>query len=100
MVAAFHATADALAAQKQFGRALQLRRELVQEWSPGDKKALAALGFVQIGELWRRDGNIVVQDRDLRGDAKALKKFIKAAQQHKAARGEAPLLGGLKIVKR
>jgi CTP synthase len=28
------------------------------------------------------------------------KGFIKAAQQHKAARGEAPLLGGLKIVKR
>ena len=28
------------------------------------------------------------------------KGFIKAALQHKAARGEAPLLGGLKVVKR
>ncbi len=75
VVAAFHARADALAAQKQYGRALQLRHELVQEWAPGDEKALKALGFVLVGAQWRRDANLVVFDRDLKGDAKAIKKL-------------------------
>jgi tetratricopeptide (TPR) repeat protein len=75
VVAAYHARADALAAQKQFGRALQLRRELIQEWAPGDARALKALGFVDVGSIWRRDANIVVFDRDQKGDAKVLKKL-------------------------
>ena len=75
VVAAYHARADALAAQKQFGRALQLRRELIQEWAPGDARALKALGFVDVGSTWRRDANIVVFDRDQKGDAKVLKKL-------------------------
>ncbi len=75
VVAAYHARADALQAQKQHGRALQLRREIVQEWALGDDRALKALGFVQVGTQWRRDASVVVFERDLKGDAKVQKKL-------------------------
>lgn len=70
-----HAQADALAEQRQHGRAVHLRRAIVQEFAPGDEKALAALGFVRVGEVWRRDDGKLVIEKDLTGDAKILKKL-------------------------
>ncbi|MGE3174698.1 MAG: hypothetical protein AB7O97_18845 [Planctomycetota bacterium] len=84
VVAALHARASALQAEKQYARALQLRQELIQDWAPGDERALAALGFVQIGSIWRRDMNKTVFDRDLSGDKQALKKLDRDwARAHK-----------------
>lgn len=75
VLAALHARADELHAEKQYARANGLRLEIVQEWAPGDAKALAALGFVQIGDVWRRDMTKVVFERDLEGDERVLKRL-------------------------
>lgn len=74
-VAAMLNRAAALASNQQFGRAVALWREVVQEWDPGNARALEALGFVKVGEVWRRDANKAVAEIDLKGDAKLQKKI-------------------------
>ena len=69
------ARADALSSVQQHGRATELRRAVLQDWSPGDERALPPLGFVKVGDAWRRDANKAVPDVDQKGDAKALKKI-------------------------
>ncbi len=75
VVEALLSRADALAANKQFQKALTLRQLVVQEWAPGEGRALSQMGFVEFGGQWRRDANKVVLDRDQKGDPKALKKL-------------------------
>jgi tetratricopeptide (TPR) repeat protein len=66
--------ANQLAAQKQYGRALQLWYELWQQYRDTDAEAREKCGFVQVGDLWRKDAERLVLDKDLKGDAKVLKK--------------------------
>jgi hypothetical protein len=80
MVPALHALADALQAERQHARALELRREIWLEYSEHDEKARQKCGFVKVGDLWRRDENLLVLDRDLRGDPKVLKKVDQQLQ--------------------
>lgn len=70
-VAGLHAVADAYAAQKLHGKALALRTEVWQEYAVGDAKAREKTGFVQVGDLWRRDDAKPVLDQDLKGGAAA-----------------------------
>ena len=74
VLTALHARADALHGLKQYARAASIRQAIVEEWSPGDAKALKALGFVQVGDVFKRDMRAVVFTRDLKGDKKALRK--------------------------
>lgn len=74
-VAGLHGIADAYAAQKQHGRALALRRELIQEYAGNDEKALEAVGFKKAGDKWEGDPNKLVLDKDLAGDPKVVKKI-------------------------
>jgi hypothetical protein len=74
-LSALVARADGLAEQKQFGRAVLLRREIVSDFAPGDEKAMTALGFVKDGTGWHRDANVAVFDKDAKGDAKVIKKL-------------------------
>lgn len=74
VVPALHALADALAGQKQHLRALELRRSIWLDYDEHDVKAREKCGFVKVGDLWRKDDSRLVLDKDLKGDAKALKK--------------------------
>ncbi len=67
--------ADALSQNAQHGRATEIRRHVLQEWSPGDERALPPLGFVKVGETWKRDANKAVIEVDQKGDAKTQKKI-------------------------
>ena len=67
--------ADALAKNQQHGRATEIRRLVLQEWSPGDERALPPLGFVKVGDAWKRDANKAVIEVDQKGDSKAQKKL-------------------------
>jgi len=69
-----HAVADAFAAQKQHQRALELRREIFLEYSEHDEQARDKCGFVRVGASWRKDNARLVLDKNLKGDAKALRK--------------------------
>lgn len=69
------ARADALSQNAQHGRATEIRRLVLQEWSPGDERALPPLGFVKVGETWKRDANKAVIEVDQKGDAKVQKKI-------------------------
>jgi hypothetical protein len=84
-IVALHAAADALAAQKQFGQAVALRQRILEQYGGNDEKALTQLGYVKVGDLWHRDADKVIQDRDLKGEPKALKKveadWAKAQQE-------------------
>jgi tetratricopeptide (TPR) repeat protein len=73
--AALHTLADALQAQQQHLRALELRREIWLEYAPDDAAARERTGFVRVGELWRKDDSKAVLDRDLKGDPRQLKKI-------------------------
>lgn len=73
-VPALHAVADALAAQRQHLRALDLRREIWLDYAEDDAKAREKCGFVKVGDLWRKDDSRLVLDRDMKPDAKAIKK--------------------------
>lgn len=66
--------ADALDACLQHGRAVALRRLVLEVWEPGNARALTALGFVEVAGAWRRDANKLVPEMDQKGDAKAIKK--------------------------
>lgn len=74
-LSALVARADGLAEQKQFGRAVLLRREIVSDLAPADEKTMTALGFVKDGTGWHRDANVAVFDKDAKGDAKVIKKL-------------------------
>jgi len=65
---------EVLSARSCSARARAIRRDIVQEWSPGDQKALVALGFVKIGDVFKRDLRSVVFTRDLTADKKALRR--------------------------
>jgi len=69
------ARADALSQNAQHGRATEIRRLVLQEWSPGDERALPPLGFVKVGETWKRDANKAVIEVDQKGDSKTQKKI-------------------------
>src|SRR5262245_6561525 len=73
-VTGLHAVADALAAAKQHGRALELRREIFLEYSENDEVSRDKCGFVRVGTTWRKDNAKLVLDKNLKGDAKALRK--------------------------
>ncbi len=73
-VQGLHAVADALQAQKQHKRALDLRRELWQEYAEDDVLARERCGFVKVGDLWRHDENRFVLDKDMKVDQKVLRK--------------------------
>lgn len=66
-VAALHEIADALQAQKQHLRALEIRRTIWMDYDPEDKRAREKTGFVQVGAAWRVDADALVLDRDLKG---------------------------------
>ena len=74
-VQGLHAAADALAAQKQHARALALRREVWMEYAENDARARELSGFVRVGDLWRKDGERLPLDKDLKGAAGPLKKL-------------------------
>ena len=86
MVPGLHALADALQAERQHLRALELRREIWLEYAPDDDKARQKCGFVRVGDQWRRDHGLLVIERDLKGDPKVLKKLD---QQTKALHQDA-----------
>lgn len=69
------ARAQGLAEQKQFARALALRRELVGELASGDEQTMTELGFVMDASGFHRDANKLVFDKDIKGDLKAIKKL-------------------------
>ena len=75
MVASLHELADVLQAQKQHGRAYELRRELLLEYDEDDAKARDKCGFTRVGSLWRADASKLVLEKDLTGDKKVLKKL-------------------------
>jgi tetratricopeptide (TPR) repeat protein len=79
-VAALHELAEALALQKQHHRALALRREIWLDYAPDDAPARERTGFVRVGDQWRKDDAKIVLDRDLKGDAKVLKKLDQQQQ--------------------
>ncbi len=79
--AALGELADGWQQAKQHARALALRRELLLEYAPDDAKARDKCGFTKVGDAWRADANKVVIDKDLKGDAKLIKKL---EQQQKA----------------
>lgn len=72
-IAAYHDYADAQEAARMYGRALEIRRELLLDYDEDDARARGKLGFVKVGQLWRRDPNALVLDKD-GGDPKALRK--------------------------
>ncbi|MFO1077882.1 MAG: hypothetical protein U1E73_09175 [Planctomycetota bacterium] len=74
-VATLHQLADALEAQKQHGRAHELRLEILHEYSEDDAKAREACGYLKVGDLWQPDPNKLVLEKDLTGDKKVLKKI-------------------------
>ena len=73
-VTGLHAAADAFAAQKQHQRATELRREIFLEYAENDEKARDKCGFVRVGASWRKDSARLVLDKNLKVDAKALRK--------------------------
>lgn len=66
--------ADALAAEKQHGRALALRREVLMEYDPDHATARERCGYVRVAGIWRRDDAKIVFEKDAKGDAKVVKK--------------------------
>jgi tetratricopeptide (TPR) repeat protein len=74
-VTGLHAIADALATAKQHQRALELRREIFLEYAENDEKARDKCGFIRVGETWRKDNAHLVLDKNLKGDAKVLRKI-------------------------
>lgn len=74
-VAAMHAAADALQAQKQHLGALELRREIWMEYAPEDKRAREKTGFVQVGRSWRIDPDALVLDRNLKGKKSKIRRI-------------------------
>ncbi len=66
--------ADAFAAQKQYRRALLLRREVLTEYDENEAKARQQCGFLRVGDSWRRDERVEVLDEDGKGEVKALRK--------------------------
>jgi tetratricopeptide (TPR) repeat protein len=73
-VSGLHAIANAYQTQKQHGKALALRRELLTEYSAGDEEALDKSGFSKVGDQWRADPQKLVIEKDLPGNARELKK--------------------------
>jgi tetratricopeptide (TPR) repeat protein len=69
-----HAVADALATQKQHLRALELRREIFLDYAEHDEKARDKCGFIRVGATWRKDNARLVLDKNLKPDAKAMRK--------------------------
>ncbi|MGK0202094.1 MAG: hypothetical protein ACI9S9_001159 [Planctomycetota bacterium] len=66
-VAGLHELADALQAQKQHLRALEMRRTIWMDYDPEDKRAREKSGFLQVGAAWRVDADALVLDRNLKG---------------------------------
>ena len=66
-IAGLHEIADALQAQKQHLRALEMRRLIWMDYDPEDKKAREKSGFLQVGAAWRVDADALVLDRNLKG---------------------------------
>ncbi|MBL9079372.1 MAG: hypothetical protein JNL08_17860 [Planctomycetes bacterium] len=73
-VAGLNEAADAMAAQQQHRRALELRREVLIEYDTDDPVARERCGFVAAAGGWQRDERKLVLDRDLSGDKRAVKK--------------------------
>src|SRR5262245_45158856 len=74
-ITALNEIADELQEAKQHQRAMQMRREILSDLDENDLKARAGLGFARVGSVWRRDQNMLVLDKDMKGDPKALKKI-------------------------
>lgn len=79
-----HEQADALAAQKQWLAALQLRFELLAEYDDEDARARDLCGFVKVGNAWRRDHEKLVLETNAKGDKRALKKLEQQWQKAEA----------------
>jgi tetratricopeptide (TPR) repeat protein len=75
VVAALLDHADALDACKQYGSARELRLQVVEKWQPGNGRALEGLGFVKVGEKYRRDMAKVVFEQNVHFAKKELKKL-------------------------
>ncbi|MBK8100984.1 MAG: hypothetical protein IPK26_28205 [Planctomycetes bacterium] len=69
--------ADALAAEKQHGRALALRLEVLKEYDQDHATAREHCGYVKVSGIWRRDDNKVVFEKDAKGNAKVIQKIEK-----------------------
>ncbi|MCB9878216.1 MAG: hypothetical protein H6835_11515 [Planctomycetes bacterium] len=91
-VPGLHALADALVAEKQYGQAAALRREIWMDYDENDARSRQTTGFVQVGSLWRKDDKAAVLERDLKGNKSKLKKiereqdklFAELLQEHRA----------------
>ena len=71
------AIADALTAEKQHGRALALRLEVLKEYDSDHASARERCGYVRASGIWRRDDDKVVFEKDAKGDAKVIQKIEK-----------------------
>ena len=80
-VAVYNAAADAVDEQKQWARALELRRELLAEYDPDDAHAREKCGFVKVGANWQRDADKLVMETNGSGDKRALQKMEKQWQK-------------------
>lgn len=74
-VAELHRIADALQAEKQHLRALELRREIWMDYDGDDERARRRTGFVKVGSLWRRDPDALLLDRNLKGKASRIRRI-------------------------
>jgi hypothetical protein len=74
-VAGLHAVADGMTAQRQHGKALALRRELLLEYADEDQKAREKCGYTRVGDVWRRDSAKLVLEKDFAGEAKVVRKL-------------------------
>jgi hypothetical protein len=74
-VAGLHEIADALQAEKQHLRALELRRQIWMDYDSEDKRAREKTGFLQVGALWRVDPDALLLDRNLQGKRSKLSKI-------------------------
>lgn len=74
-IAGLHEIADALQAQKQHLRALEMRRLIWMDYDPENKKAREKTGFLQVGAAWRVDADALVLDRNLKGKRSKISKI-------------------------
>ena len=74
-IAGLHELADALQAEKQHLRALEMRRTIWMDYNPEDKRAREKTGFVQVGAAWRVDPDALLLDRNLKGKRSKLSRI-------------------------
>ena len=74
-VAGLHEIADSLQAEKQYLRALQIRRDIWMDYDPEDQRAREKTGFLQVGAAWRIDPDALVLERNLTGKRSKISKI-------------------------